>query len=236
MIKRSKSRYARVPSHIALIPDGNRRWSGLHKLALFSGYDRGIKKFIDFSNWARELGVKTITVWALSTDNIRKRSAMELGALYGLYVKAANDPEIMADLKKNGARIRVIGNLDMLPAKVKKALVALEARTRAYRNFTINMLIGYGGREDIMYAFSSAKAQGKKVTEDYIGSHIRTADIPTVDLIIRTSGEMRLSGFLPWQSNYSELYFAKKYWPDFGKQDLEKAVRSFSERGRRFGR
>lgn len=241
MNKKSNAKVPLVPGHVALIPDGNRRWSGLHRLALFTGYEKGVRKFIDFSIWAKGFGVKTLTVWALSTENIRNRSRKELAALYNLYVRTANDPEILEKLRDNGARVLVIGNLGILPAKVIKALRYIENRTKAYKELTINLLIGYGGRDDLLYAFrrlcnSVVNNRGVSVDENFVRQHIRTASVPDVDLIIRTSGEMRLSGFLPWQSDYSELYFVKKYWPDFEKKDLVKALRVFAQRQRRFGK
>jgi len=236
---RTKKVIETVPSHLALIPDGNRRWSSSHKLQIFNGYQKGIKKFIDFSIWAKGFGVKTLTVWALSTENIKNRSKTEIEVLYRLYVNAANDPEIFKTLKSNNARIKVIGNLQMLPKRVKTALQSLERKTSSFKDFTINLLIGYGGRDDMTHAFKKIynyALTGRPLTESVITQNMRTASLPDVDFIIRTSGEMRLSGFLPWQSDYSELYFAEKYWPDFGKKDLEEALEVFSQRRRRFGK
>jgi tritrans,polycis-undecaprenyl-diphosphate synthase [geranylgeranyl-diphosphate specific] len=241
MAERNNKRLHYIPKHLALIPDGNRRWSSSHRLEVFNGYQKGVKKFIDFSVWAKGFGVKTLTVWALSTENIKNRSKAEIGVLYKLYVNAAKDPEILQTLKENKASIKIIGNSSLLPKKVKDALQSLERKTMMYKDFTINLLIGYGGRDDILYAFKKVynyALQGKisNINEDLINESMRTASLPDVDFIIRTSGEMRLSGFLPWQSDYSELYFARKYWPDFSKKDLEKALKVFSERQRRFGK
>lgn len=226
------SRAKTVPSHIALIPDGNRRWSKGHSLSLMSGYKNGIEKFLSFSIWAKRMGVQTLTVWALSTENAKKRSKLEIATLYGLYMKAANDPKILSLLLKNNARIRFIGNLRMIPANLRRALLKLESKTRACTDLTINMLIGYGGRDDILYAASRAGSSSEKE----FGKRIRTASIPDVDLIIRTSGEHRLSGFLPWQTDYSEIYFSRKFWPDFQRRDLKRAVDSYAARERRFGK
>jgi undecaprenyl diphosphate synthase len=241
MPKKNIKKMSYVPEHLALIPDGNRRWSSSHRLEIFNGYQKGVKKFIDFSVWAKGFGVKTLTVWALSTENIKNRSKTEIGVLYKLYENAATDPAILQTLKTNQSRIKIIGNPQLLPKKVKNALQSLEKKTKTYKDFTINLLIGYGGRDDLVYAFKKVynyalNGQINKITENIVNESMRTATVPDVDLIIRTSGEMRLSGFLPWQSDYSELYFAKKYWPDFEKKDLEKALKVFSERQRRFGR
>lgn len=229
-----------LPKHVALIPDGNRRWSRKHGLALLQGYNLGIKKFIDFSEWLKQFGVNTLSVWALSSENIMNRNKQELRILYGLYVKAANDPEVIARLIKNRARIRIVGDRSMLPERVRKAFKSLEDKTRKYRDYTINMLVAYGGRDDITYALrriAAAKAHGGvRISEDLIGKNLRSAAVPNVDMVIRTSGEERISGLLPWQAGYSELYFARKYWPDFERKDLKRALDTFSRRHRRFGR
>jgi undecaprenyl diphosphate synthase len=221
----------KAPSHIALIPDGNRRWSRSQGLSVLSGYRNGVAKFIAFSVWAKAMGVKTLTVWSLSTENIKNRSRMELSILYGLYRKAAHDPKVIALLVANRARIRFIGNMKLIPSATRSALQELETRTKAYKDLTINILIGYGGRDDLLYAASRGARSEKE-----FGSGIRTASIPDVDLIIRTSGEHRLSGFLPWQTDYSEIYFSKKFWPDFQRRDLKRAIDSYTARERRFGK
>ncbi|MDE1865734.1 MAG: di-trans,poly-cis-decaprenylcistransferase [Candidatus Micrarchaeota archaeon] len=221
----------RVPSHIALIPDGNRRWSRMQGLSIMNGYQNGVAKFISFSIWAKSMGVRTLTVWALSTENVRNRSRIELSTLYGLYMKAAKDPKLLALLVKNRARVRFIGDMQLIPSTLRKALTDLEERTRTYKDLTINLLIGYGGRDDLVYAASRGAS-----SEDDFSRKIRTASIPNVDLIIRTSGERRLSGFLPWQTDYSEIYFSRKFWPDFQRRDLKRAVDSYTARERRFGK
>ncbi|HVC58252.1 MAG TPA: polyprenyl diphosphate synthase [Candidatus Acidoferrales bacterium] len=240
-LRSTKGSINQVPAHLALIPDGNRRWSKLHRFALFRGYEAGVRKFVDFGVWAKGFGVKTLTVWALSTDNMTGRSKMEIGTLYSLYIKAARDPKILEILQKNNTRIKVVGNLTGLPKTVKEAFRYLEGKTKMYKEFTINLLVGYGGRDDMIYALRKIHAESAthphmKIDEQTMRRNIRTASVPDVDLLIRTSGEMRLSGFLPWQSDYSELYFTKKFWPDFEKTDLEKALKVFSQRKRRFGK
>jgi tritrans,polycis-undecaprenyl-diphosphate synthase [geranylgeranyl-diphosphate specific] len=241
MTNKNVKQISHPPEHLALIPDGNRRWSSSHKLEIFKGYQNGVNKFMDFSIWAKDFGVKTLTVWALSTENVKNRSKLELNVLFNLFLNFAKDPEILEQLKKNGGRIKVVGNLKLLPKDVRKAFLTLERKTSTCKDITINILLGYGGRDEILHAFKrvyyyAIKGKINKITENIVNESMRTAALPDVDLIIRTSGEMRLSGFLPWQSDYSELYFAKKYWPDFEKRDLEKALKVFSERQRRFGR
>ncbi|MGC8651689.1 MAG: polyprenyl diphosphate synthase [Candidatus Micrarchaeia archaeon] len=226
----------KVPYHVALIPDGNRRWARQHRLDFFRGYNLGVKKFIKFSIWAKGLGIKMLTVWALSVENIHNRSKRELSILYNIYVKAANDKDILKMLKENDTRINVIGNLSLIPANVKMALASLQQKTRTYKTFTINLLIGYGGRDDLVHALKGYATSKEPPSEEALVKHLITSKVPDVDLVIRTSGEMRLSGLLPWQTGYSELYFAKKYWPDFDRNDLVSAIKDFGERERRFGK
>ena len=229
-----------IPENVALIPDGNRRWARNHRMTLLSGYSLGVKKAIDFGIWLKGLGVKTFTVWALSTENLNNRNRTELNVLYRLYVKTARDKKVLDLLAKNGARVKVIGNMKLLPRNVSRALKSLESRTKRYKDFTINLLIAYSGKEDILHAakalvYNAVRERQRRITEALLNSRLRTAAIPEPDLIIRTSGELRLSGFMPWQSSYSELYFTKKYWPDFSKSDLNRAISEFSRRKRRYG-
>lgn len=227
---------ATAPAHLGLIPDGNRRWARRHGLSLLNGYHNGIDRFISFSMWAKRLGVKTITVWALSTENIKNRSRTEVRMLYSLYMRAAKDPKLLALLVKNRARIRIVGNLSMLPSNLRETLRALEAKTMGCSELTINLLIGYGGKDDIMHATCVAARARSRVGEAGFSKGLRSSALPDVDLVIRTSGEHRLSGFLPWQTDYAELYFTRKYWPEFNRRDLKRAIDSYSSRERRFGK
>jgi undecaprenyl diphosphate synthase len=227
---------ATAPAHLGLIPDGNRRWARRHGLSLLNGYHNGIDRFISFSMWAKRLGVKTITVWALSTENIKNRSRTEVRMLYSLYMRAAKDPKLLALLVKNRARIMIVGNLSMLPSNLRETLRALEAKTMGCSELTINLLIGYGGKDDIMHATCVAARARSRVGEAGFSKGLRSSALPDVDLVIRTSGEHRLSGFLPWQTDYAELYFTRKYWPEFNRRDLKRAIDSYSSRERRFGK
>ncbi|MEM3827104.1 MAG: polyprenyl diphosphate synthase [Candidatus Micrarchaeaceae archaeon] len=227
---------------MALIPDGNRRWAEKHGINLQQAYDLGIKKFVDFGEWLIKMGVKTLTAWALSTENVANRDKKELNILYNLYIKAVNDPKIIEKLKRNRIHVNIIGNLSVLPKRVRIELHKLETITSTYRDNTINLLVAYGGREDIEHAIEKIAAERRgrskhlRISEDEVKRSLLTAAVPDVDMVIRTSGEKRLSGLLPWQCSYSELYFAKKYWPEFNRRDLKRAVDSFSKRNRRFGR
>jgi len=228
-----------APLHLALIPDGNRRWAKGKGFGLFLGYKNGISKFYEFSKWSKAVGVRTLTVWALSTENLTNRSATELKVLFGLYIRAARDRKLLEDLKRNGTRIKIVGNIGGLPRKLREALYEVERKTQDYGDMTINLLVNYGGKDDLVYSARQLVKEARKgaaVDEKLVEKHLRTAALPDVDLVVRTSGEMRLSGLLPWQAAYSELYFSDKYWPEFGKRDFDKAMRVFSSRQRRFGK
>lgn len=232
-------RVQKVPAALALIPDGNRRWARRHSLSFFNGYKHGVEKFIDFADWCRDYGVRNITVWAFSTENFRRPSP-ERNALFEIYKKVAADKDVLSRLHENKTRFNVIGNKALLPRDLAGALKKVEVETGAYKDRAINMLIAYGGRDDILHAAKmlvrdAVRRSVKNVSEALFRARMFSSTVPDIDLVIRTSGEERLSGFMPWQSGYSELYFSKKLWPDFTKRDLELALAEYERRQRRFG-
>lgn len=230
--------FASVPNSLALIPDGNRRWARQHKFSMLDGYNIGVKKFIDFSEWCKDYGVKNLTVWALSAENL-KRSSVELNALFNIYRKVSKDKSLMDRLDANKVRVNVVGNLDVLPKDLYRSLKSVEERTEGNRGVIINMLLGYGGRDDMVFAakrLADMSSRGYTINEDTFTHALQSSQVPNIDFIIRTSGEQRLSGFMPWQTGYSELYFSKKLWPDFSKRDLYTALADYNKRERRFGR
>ena len=230
----------KTPKVLALIPDGNRRWAKGNSLSFFSGYDRGVRKFVDFAGWCKDYGVSQIVVWAFSTENF-KRPKREQAVLFNLYKKAANDKKLFEDLKKNETRFRIIGNINLLPKDVASALKKLESKTAGFGKSVINIMIAYGGKDDILQAATALVRDAvnkkiDKVTEAVFRSYMVSNSVPDIDMIIRTSGEERLSGFMPLQSGYSELYFSDKLWPDFTRKDLDKAMKEYGRRQRRFGK
>ncbi|MDE1855177.1 MAG: di-trans,poly-cis-decaprenylcistransferase [Candidatus Micrarchaeota archaeon] len=232
-------RISKAPSTLALIPDGNRRWARSHRLDFFNGYRRGVEKFIDFAEWCKDYGVDNITVWAFSTENFR-RPGPERDALFGLYKKVAADKKMLSRLHETETRFNVVGDITMLPKDLARALKKVEVETGAYKDRVINMLVAYGGKDDILHAarllVRNAVRRGvSNVNETLFRSYMISRTVPDIDLVIRTSGEERLSGFMPWQSGYSELYFSKKLWPDFTRRDLELALVEYERRRRRFG-
>ncbi len=227
-----------VPKSLALIPDGNRRWAKAHKISVLNGYSNGVKKFIDFSEWCSSYNIHNLTVWALSTENL-KRHTTELNALFNIYRKVCRDRSIINRLHENDAKVRIIGNADLIPKDLYASLKSIEHETESNSKSTINMLIGYGGADDIISAakkLASKAAHGYTINEESFRDSLISSDVPNIDFVVRTSGEMRLSGFMPWQSGYSELYFSKKLWPDFTKRDLYYALADYNRRERRFGK
>ncbi|MCL5427872.1 MAG: polyprenyl diphosphate synthase [Candidatus Marsarchaeota archaeon] len=227
-----------IPRSIALIPDGNRRWARAHALSIFNGYSLGVKKFIDFTGWCKSYGITNIAVWAFSTENF-SRDAREVRTLFRIYKRMATDRSILRKLHANRLRLRIAGNKSLLPKDLLEALHNVEEQTKHYKDRAVHMLLGYGGKDDILHAARSAALaadRGSAVSEGLFRKYLFTSAVPEIDFIIRTSGEQRLSGLLPWQTCYSELYFSKKLWPDFTERDLHAALSEYGRRQRRFGK
>jgi undecaprenyl diphosphate synthase len=228
---------SKVPRHIALIPDGNRRW------AMRNGYgdvSRGHKtsatkeNFISLFDKAQELGIEYMTFWGFSTENW-KRSSKEVKILFDLLFKFMKD--FGDEFVKRKIRFRHLGRKDRLPKILVDKIKILEEKTKKFDDFHFQLCWDYGGRDEISRAVNKIlKAGVQEVNEDDLKHYLDSADIPDPDLIIRTSGEKRMSGFMSFQSAYSEFYFVEKDFPNFGPEDLEKAVRDFASRGRRAGK
>lgn len=236
----------RLPNHLGLILDGNRRFARTLGMDTHLGHNLGAHKAYEVLEWCLELGIPHLTIWVFSTDN-RGRDEEEVGHLLRLFAEEAarmvHDPRI----HRHRVRIRMIGAIDDFPQNVQGALANLEAATAHYDGMLLNVAIGYGGREEIAQSvrrlLRSKAEEGVGLAElastlsvEDIGTHLYTAGTPDPDFIIRTSGEVRLSGFLLWQSAYSEYYFCDVYWPGFRKVDFLRALRSFQRRSRRFGK
>ncbi|MDD5337338.1 MAG: polyprenyl diphosphate synthase [Candidatus ainarchaeum sp.] len=231
-----------VPKHIAIIPDGNRRWANKKNVSLVEGYDKGIRKIGDVLKWCKEYDVRTLSMWGFSTDNAR-RNPEEIEKLFGLFKKYLN--EIMEEDRKQGGkergkydvRVRFLGRRALFPKEIQEAMGKIEYLTKDKKTYELNLLLGYGGREEIVDAVNAIIKSGlKQVDEKAIGDRLYTVGVRDPDIIIRTSGEQRLSGLMPWQSVYSELFFVKKLWQDFGKKDFKAALREYDRRSRRFGK
>lgn len=229
-----------LPTHVVIIPDGNRRWAILHKKSLLEGYKAGMEKITELIKWCVDLKIKTLTLWGFSTENFY-RDANEINSLMKLF-KIKLDEGLKSDVfHKNKIRLRFIGKKELFSPQIQKKMGELEELTKTYTQHHLNILMGYGGRREIIDACNSIlsdfkKGKINKVTEEVFSSYLTTNGLPDPDLIIRTSGEQRLSGLFPWQGVYAELYFSKKLWPDFTKNDLIRALRDFEHRKRRFGK
>lgn len=232
----------RIPKHIAIILDGNRRFADERGMNRFDGHIFGAKKLEEVVGWCQELGIKHITVYAFSTENFN-RDDEEVKMLMDLLAKKFREVAEDSRVHKYRIRIKAMGNLRALPEKVQRAIDEAQEATRTYDGHTLNIAVGYGGRAELAEAvrkicdsIKSGDLNPKDVDENLIGNYLYTAGLPDPDLIIRTSGEERLSGFMLWQSAYSELYFCEANWPAFSKVDFLRAIRTYQGRGRRFGK
>lgn len=233
---------AQIPHHVGVMLDGNRRWArkaGFEDVS--HGHRVGARHIADLLQWCADAGIGAVTLWLLSTDNLR-RADDEVQALLAII------PDVADELSAPGTpwRLRVVGSMDVLPSDVATRLAAAELRTADRAGLAVNIAVGYGGRQEIVDAVKSllgeALDQGRAgrelvdaVSTDAIGRHLYTSGQADPDLVIRTSGEQRLSGFLLWQSAHSEFWFCEAFWPDFRRVDFLRALRDYAARHRRFG-
>ena len=243
----SETKSWKLPDHIGIILDGNRRYarnSGLP--SILDGHALGAEKLTDVLNWCFELKISVVTIWIFSLDNF-SREKTEVDGILDIIEKNTLAYIEKKDIHQNRVKVKFIGKRELLPESLREAIRKMEEATALYDQFYLNIAIAYGGREEITDAcqhyLSDQAKKGlplenilKGLTPENIDSYLYTSGLPDPDLIIRTSGEVRLSGFLLWQSAYSEYYFCDTYWPDFRKIDFLRAVRSFSHRKRRYGR
>jgi undecaprenyl diphosphate synthase len=228
-----------MPEHVAIIMDGNSRWAKKRFLNKAAGHNAGAQALRRLAAEAEKLGVKILTVYAFSTENWN-RPQDEVDTLMNLihnYIQ-----QYLDDNKKNDMRICVIGDTTRLPKDLQTKIINLEEMTREKKGMRVNIALNYGGRDEIVRAARkiAADTQSGKITPGVIndrvfGGYLDTAELPDPDLLIRTSGEWRLSNFMLWQIAYTELYFCDKLWPDFDVTDLKKAIESYNTRDRRYG-
>lgn len=221
-----------IPNHIAIIPDGNRRWAKQHGLPTLLGHKRGSENFDTLLITAQSLGVKCVSAWAFSTENW-KRDSEEVTYLFDLareLVRRYHDRCL-----KDQMRFIHLGRKDRIPKDILDTIESLEEETKSFTNLIVAIGIDYGGHDEIVRTISKLKLLNMDITTDNIESHLDTAELPQIDLIIRTGGEKRLSGFMSWQSEYAELYFSDRLFPDFTAEELTKALNDYGNRDRRFG-
>ncbi len=227
------------PKHIGIILDGNRRWARSRGLNPWGGHEAGFKKLKDLFKFAKELNIKELSLYCFSMQNFN-RDKKEIDFLMSIFVRAAKETLKNEDVHKNKVKIRFIGRLHLLPEKVQEAAKEVMEATKDYSNFIVNFCIAYGGQEEIVDGVN-------RVIKDVKEGNIRKLDEESfakylyinspADIIIRTSGEKRISNFLMWHSAYSEFFFIQKHWPDFAKEDLKQIIDEFvRKRERRFGK
>lgn len=229
-----------IPNHLAIILDGNRRWALKHKLKPWEGHSFGAKKFEKFLEWCVELKIPKVSAYVLSTENLKrsKKEVDELLRLFRLEVEKL-EKEKESFLDKYEIRMKFIGDLSRLPLGLRRAMGRVMKKTEKYNKRVFNLLVAYGGRFELIQAVKKIAKKAIEtgmvtITQKTIGKNLLVKD--DVDLLIRTSGESRLSNLLPWQASYAELIVLKKFWPDFTKQDLIRCIKKYSKRKRRFGR
>jgi undecaprenyl diphosphate synthase len=226
---------SRIPNHVAIIMDGNGRWAAQRGLPRLAGHEAGTENIRRITFKAGELGVKYLTLWAFSTENWRRPQEEVQGIMKILAGAIESETE---ELHRQGAQLRHIGDLSALDPDLQEAVRGAIELTRNNDRLVLTLAFNYGGRQEIIHAVQRMIAddvRADQVDEPLIDRYLYTAGTPDTDLVIRTSGECRMSNFLLWQASFAELYFSPVFWPDFGPDELEAAVREFGKRERRFG-
>lgn len=225
----------KIPDHIAIILDGNGRWAKKQNRPRTFGHKEGAENVIRIAKSCKKFGVKTLTLYAFSTENW-KRPATEVGFLMDLLIKFVNSK--LEQLMAEDCKINFLGDISKLPAKTKDACDLALDKTKDNKSLVINIALNYGGRDEIVHAFKEIMEKGyvpDEITEELISENLYTAGLPDPDLLIRPGGEIRLSNFLIYQLAYTELYFTDVLWPDFTEDDLREAILAFTKRDRRYG-
>lgn len=226
-----------IPKHIGIIMDGNRRWAKLRGLSVDEGHEAGTKNLEKLVDRARELGVRHLTVYALSTENWRKRGKKEVRGIFNLLLRIVKEKK--EEYRKKGIKLFILGNFQAFPRKVVRAIESMLRMVLKHERMKVNVALNYGGRDEIVKAIKEIVKEGipsKKINEELIAKHLYTNGQPDPELIIRTGGEIRLSNFLLWQLSYAELYFTDVLWPDFGPRQFDKAILEYQRRKRNLGK
>ena len=223
-------------NHIAIIPDGNRRFAKKMNIPVPKSYAMGVDKIIEVMEWSKELGIKMMTSWGFSTENF-KRSVLERRLLFRLFESKIKEFLETGRFKKEQLKVKIIGDISKFPKSLISAIQSLEKETEKYKKFQLNLALNYGGGQEIIEACNRVLASGMKhVNAKDFGKFLFTSSLPDPDIILRTSGEQRLSGFLPWQSSYAEFIFLKPLWPELQKEEFVTAISDYDNRQRRFGK
>lgn len=226
-----------IPSHIAIIMDGNRRWARARGLPDIKGHEAGADTLEEVMEEAERLGIKAVTVYALSTENIKERAKREVAGLFNLLRSSYHKK--LKRMMQRGVSVSILGELEGLPGAVRKIIQELKKTYIKNESIKLNIALNYGGKKELVRAIRDILKEGvelDKINEQIIERHLYTNGQPDPELLIRTGGRIRLSNFLLWQTAYSELYFTKTLWPDFDAGELKKAVRWYQSQKRNFGR
>jgi len=227
-----------LPKHVVIIPDGNRRWAKEKGLPTIEGHRYAAQTTLpNLISELAKLNIKYFTFWALSTENLIGRSKEEVDYLFDLTRFFLKNK--LKEFKEKGIKLKIIGDLTNLPKDLQKEILKITADTKENKKMTLVLGLNYGGRDEIIRAIKkirNSKFEIRNLTKENFGNYLDTTGIPDPDLIIRTGGEKRLSGFMLWQSEYSELYFSDLYFPDFTAKELEKSINNYLQRQRRFGK
>jgi len=222
-----------VPGHVAIIMDGNGRWAEKKSLPRIFGHEQGVRTIKKIVKAANGLGIKVLTLYAFSTENWR-RPRDEIKALFSLFEQFLKKE--LGELNSSGVKLRILGDLSKFPKRMMTEIESACEITSQNTKFELNIALNYGARQEIIRAFEAMSKQGiKRPTEETVSSFLYTSGQPDPDLLIRTSGELRISNFLLWQIAYAEIYVTDKLWPDFNREDLKTAIAAFQKRRRRFG-
>jgi len=231
----TEKKLTRLPDHVAIIMDGNGRWAKQRNLPRFEGYQAGVENMLSAIEYFNQLKVKYLTLYGFSTENWN-RPKEEINGLLDL-LREVIDEEALK-LHRNGVRLRHLGQLERLPRNLQTAINKIVDLTKNNTGLNFSFAFSYGGRTEIVDAARRLIAEGipaEKIDEKLFSRYLYTADLPEVDLVIRTGGELRISNFLIWQAAYSEYYFTPVLWPDFDKKEIDQALLAYSQRQRRFG-
>ena len=231
------------PVHIGIIPDGNRRWARMRNLETWKGHEVGYERLKEVLNWIWELNIKAATIYAMSTENCTRRPPIEREKLFEIARNGLKSLLTDETITKKEIKVKIIGNLDLVPKDIVELAKKVEERTKNHNKHMLYIALCYGGRQEILDSVRKIANDVKKgvlepsqINENIFRRYLYTSESPDPDLIIRTSGEVRISNFLLWQMAYSELYFCEAFWPEFRKIDFWRAIRSYQHRERRFGK
>lgn len=232
--------FDKIPKHVGIIMDGNGRWAKEKGLERHKGHEKGYQVLKNIVEFNKEIGIKTLSFYAFSTENWN-RPEKEINCLFSLARKLAT--EYRKTLIENKIRLTIYGSKERLPEDLIKSLWSIEKETKNFDNYTLNMVFNYGGRKEIidgvkkiLQDIKNNKININEIDEEKFGSYLYHPEIPDVDLLIRTSGELRISNFLLWKVAYAEIWVTKTFWPDFTPEEFIKAIKNYTERERRFGK